>query len=116
MKVYLLETGVLLNKSDKDYRSYSQIYDKQHGFYDECQEFKPNLDKAVEEAETYVQSGVPDTYVVVSELDTGYGYEEDGLEEMDLSGIEYNLKDVVFSFVKQKDGKLVKDFLGNIQK
>ena len=44
MKVYLLETGVLLNKSDKDYRSYSQIYDKQHGFYDECQEFKPNLD------------------------------------------------------------------------
>ena len=53
---------------------------------------------------------------MVSELDTGYGYEEDGLEEMDLSGIEYNLKDVVFSFVKQKDGKLVKDFLGNIQK
>lgn len=68
----------------------------------------------MEEAETYVQGGVPGTYAVVSELDTGY--EEDGLEEMDLSGIEYNLKDVVFSFVKQKDGKLVKDFLGNIQK
>lgn len=78
-------------------------------------EFKPNLDKAVEEAKTYVQSGIPSTYVVVSELDTGYGYEKDGLEEMALSGIEYNLADVVFSFVKQKDGKLVKDFLGSIQ-
>lgn len=78
-------------------------------------EFKPNLDKAVEEAKTYVQSGIPSTYVVVSELDTGYGYEKDGLEEMALSGIEHNLADVVFSFVKQKDGKLVKDFLGSIQ-
>lgn len=115
MKVYLLETGVLLDKSDKDYGSCSQISDKQHGFYDECQEFKPNLDKAEEETKTYVQSGVPGTYAVVSGLDTGYGYEEDGLEEMDLSGIEYSLADVVFSFVKQKDGKLVNDFLGSTQ-
>lgn len=34
---------------------------------------------------------------------------------MALSGIEYNLADVVFSFVKQKDGKFVKDFLDSIQ-
>ena len=35
MKVYLLETGVLLDRSDKDYGNCSQIYGKQHGFYDE---------------------------------------------------------------------------------
>lgn len=29
-------------------------------------EFKPNLDKVVEEVKTYVQSGIPSTYVVVS--------------------------------------------------
>ncbi len=34
MKIYLLETGILLDRSDKDYESYSQVYDKQHGFYD----------------------------------------------------------------------------------
>lgn len=114
MKMYLLETGILLDKSDEDYESYSQVYDKQHGFYDECQEFRPCFDKTVEEAENYVRNGIPGTYAIISEFDTDCG--EENLEKMDLSDIEYNLADVVFSFVKQKDGKLVKDFLTSMQK
>ncbi|MCI8749701.1 MAG: hypothetical protein HFH67_17915 [Lachnospiraceae bacterium] len=113
MKIYLLETGILLDRSDKDYESYSQVYDKQHGFYDECQEFRPCFDKTVKEAKNYARDGIPGTYAVISEFDIDCGGEN--LEEMALSGIEYNLADVVFSFVKQKDGKLVKDFLDSIQ-
>lgn len=109
MKVYLLETGILLDKSDKDYESYSHVYDRQHGFYDECQEFRTCFEKTVEEAESYVLEGIPGTYAIISEFNADYC--EEDLEETDLSGVEYNLEDVVFSFVKQKDGKLVKDFL-----
>lgn len=115
MKVYLLETGVLLDRADSDYESYSNVYDKMHGFYDECQEFRLSFDKAVEEAESYVRDGIPDTYAVISALDMGSGYSEEDLDEIDLSGIEYNLKDVVFSVVKQGDGKLVRDFLGSVK-
>lgn len=37
MKAYLLEKGILLDKTSKEFDWYSQCYDKVHGYYDEFQ-------------------------------------------------------------------------------
>lgn len=37
MKAYLLEEGILLDKTSEEFDWYSQCYDKVHGYYDELQ-------------------------------------------------------------------------------
>lgn len=39
MKIYFLEVGVLLDEPDAEYTSYSNVYDKKHGFFDEWQKY-----------------------------------------------------------------------------
>lgn len=66
--IFKVEVGVLLDKSNDEYESYSQVYDKQHGFYDENVVFFTNSAKAAEFALSYVMKGVVNTYAIVSDI------------------------------------------------
>ena len=35
MKVFLVEVGILLDETDKEFDAYSTVYDKKHGYFDE---------------------------------------------------------------------------------
>lgn len=37
MKAYLLEEGILLDKTSEEFDWYNQCYDKAYGYYDELQ-------------------------------------------------------------------------------
>ena len=110
MKIYFLETGVLLDEQNAEYEAYSDVYDKKHGFYDECQKYMLRLDEAIREAEMYVQSGVENTYAIISVFEEDCSFTEDELDDMDLPDNGYSMEDVLFSIVK-KEKRLVRNFL-----
>lgn len=64
---YLLDMGVLLTPENEEYEQYSNVYDKQHGFYDEIQMYMPNLAGTIQKALDYVAYGVENTYAVISQ-------------------------------------------------
>lgn len=89
IKLYKVEVGVLLKKDNHDYESYSQAYDKQHGYYDENVAFFRNKKNAKEYLKNYVFFGVVGTYGILSEL--VYNQDEIGYTDEDTKRI---LKDI----------------------
>ena len=120
IKLYKVELGVLLKKDNNDYESYSQVYDKQHGYYDENVVFFRNKKNAKEYLKNYVFFGVVGTYGILSELvynqDDEIGYTDEDtkriLKEIDECGIFddyidifgedlYDTKNVIFTRYKK---------------
>ena len=115
IKLYKVEVGILLKKDNHDYESYSQVYDKQHGYYDENVVFFRNKKNAKEYLKNYVFFGVVGTYGILSELvydqnEIGYTDEDTKqiLKDIDECGIFddyvgifeddlYNIKNVIFT-------------------
>lgn len=111
MNVYSCDVGVLIPETDEEYEAYSQVYDKQHGFYDENQIGFLNRDEAIAYAKNYVENGVEGTYAVV--CDQGDIYDETDTEEFDegnIEGFTYDIDDVIFS-CRKNDGKVEENFL-----
>ncbi len=108
---YLIEVGVLLPKEDKDYGAYSIVYDKKNGYFDEGQYYRRDLDKAKEEARSYVEEGVENTYAVVTAT---YMPEDINVEDDDVcvESEDYDTDNVVFSIVKN-NGELKENFVGS---
>lgn len=122
--LYKVEVGVLLPKTHKDYKDYSQVYDKKHAFYDENVVFFTNKEKAITYAKRYVRNGVVNTYGIVSALNYNpvaiYGevnplmysfedmqqIEQEGCLEnyVDLFGEDnWDVKNVIFNIYKPKE-------------
>lgn len=120
IKLYKVELGVLLKKDNHDYESYSQVYDKQHGYYDENVVFFRNKKNAKEYLKNNVFFGVVGTYGILSELvynqDDEIDYTDEDtkriLEEIDECGIFddyidifgedlYDTKNVIFTRYKK---------------
>ncbi len=110
MKVFLLELGVLLSEDSPEYSAYSGAYDKKHGFYDESQEYKSDLESAIKEAKAYVLAGVDNTYAVVSETTISDDFADSELSEVFVEDELYDMESVVFSIAK-RGGRLQPNFL-----
>lgn len=111
MRVYLLEEGVLLEKSNSDYSSYNNVYDKLHGYYDEGQCYEESLEKAIAHAKYYVAMGVDGTYAVVS--NATIDDDIDNIDELDVQDEEYIVDNVVYSIAKI-DGEIVENFIKGV--
>lgn len=103
---YLLELGVLLSPTDDEYNAYANVYDKQHGFYDESQEYKTNLQEAIQEAQDYVKEGVENTYAVLSQTCIHDTLSNEEIENTLVENETYELEDVLFSLQK-KEGNIM---------
>lgn len=110
MKVYLLETGVLLDKNSRDGSGYSAVYDKEYGYFDEWQVYMSDYNKAVKEASDYVRDGVDNTYAIISETELNGDYTDEELGEMPVEDEEYNPDSVLFS-LRKHGTSLVKGFI-----
>ena len=66
--VYKVEVGVLLDKDDREYECYNNVYDKNWGYYDENVVLFLDYNRAVEYAKSYVNEGVNKTYSIISKL------------------------------------------------
>lgn len=112
--VYLLELGVLLPEGHGEYDAY-RSYDKEHAFYDESQEYRILSDREsiIKEALDYVNSGVPNTYAVLSEtvLDDDALDDVKNGEQVDVEYEDYAPEDVVFSVYKDDSGHFYYDFI-----
>lgn len=111
ISLYLADFGILLNKEDKEYEAYAS-YDKQYGFYDENQYYAKNLEKVIEEADTYVKNGICGTYAIITKQGP---FKDDisdkEIEDMDLSDSDYSADAVVYSIKKDTDGSIKKNFI-----
>ena len=128
IKLYKVEVGVLLKKDNNDYETYSQAYDKQHGYYDENVIFFRNKKNAKEYIKNYVFFGVVGTYGILSELvydqnEIGYTDEDTKriLKDIDECGIFedyidifgedlYDTKNVIFTRYKKSQKVFKKIF------
>lgn len=114
-RCYLLDMGILLPPEDEEYENYSNVYDKQHGFYDEDQSYTTNLAKAIQEALDYVTYGVENTYAVISEKYVNDSLTETDIRSKTVKNETYDMEDVLFSLQK-KDGKVIPLMTTMVQK
>jgi len=108
MIAYLVDVGVLLSDNNKDFEAYSNVYDKQYGYFDENQYYVKDIADALKRAKEYVNKGVDLTYAVVSETYIPYNYDFDS---GDLGPERYRLEAVVYSAAKINDA-VVEGFVG----
>lgn len=123
--VYHVEQGVLLDKDDKEYQYYSQVYDEKNAYYDETQEYDCcNLeDKKKQLLYLLKNHAINKSYAVITNqglLKNYYGYKI--TDETELSEIKQNLNDcweqpdyslnnVVWSAYKDENGNIIEDFI-----
>lgn len=107
MRAYLVDVGVLLLPSDKEFESYNTVYNKKYGFYDEGQCYFKEENEAINYAKQYVNDGVDMTYGIVSltTLDDDFDFDE-GCVEYE----EYIMDNVDYCTAKV-DGYIIEDFL-----
>ena len=121
-EIYLVECGVLLDKAHKEYKSYSNVYDKKHGFYDELQFLTTKKDFGINYINEYVKCGVVNTYGILSTqlIDSDEFYEELVEEEKENPYIElfdwgayepYDMLSVIYNIYKNNEKEIVEDFL-----
>ena len=114
-RCYLLDMGILLPPEDEEYENYSNVYDKQHGFYGEDQSYTANLAKAIQEALDYVTYGVENTYAVISEKYVSDSLTETDIRSKTVKNETYDMEDVLFSLQK-KDRKVIPLITSVVQK
>ena len=116
--IYKIEVGVLLDEDNNEYNCYSQVYDKQHAFYDENVAFEIDYNLALKYANDYVNNGVNGTYAIINRLeyesdvvdDTMYmvnciiggGYIDDYIDRFSSEEL-YGTNNIVYDILKVKD-------------
>ena len=117
-KVYQYEVGILLDEDDDEYDSYNEVWDKQHGFYNEDWGVELDLESAKEYVQSYVNDGVVNTYAIISEIIVSDEELEDIKENIDENGyvetsdfdMDYSIDNVIYSLYKSNNG-IVENFL-----
>ena len=109
---------MLLNKADEEYEHYSQVWDKQYGYYDEDRGVELSLDDAKKYIQSYVNGGVNSTYGIISELevsDEEYESLKEDLKENSYFGnylwfdMDYSTDSIVYSLTKNKENFIKKE-------
>lgn len=106
--VYLLDAGELLDKNDKEYENYSQVYNKKFGFYDWEMTYYYTLEQAVKDAVAYAKQG-DKCYGIVSLQYKHLSHDTD-LAELSTKDNDYDMKSVVYN-IANFNGKLKENFL-----
>ena len=65
-KVYQVEVGVLLDKTDPEYQSYNTAFGGKYSYYNENIWFTFSKKEALKTAKEYVDKGVDGTYGIIS--------------------------------------------------
>ena len=106
-RCYLVEVGVLLEPDDREFNAYSEVYDKQHGYYDEAQYYVADKDIAINEISQYVQNGCDHTYGIVMETALP---EDVNIDEAYVENENYVVDNIIYCLAKI-GGKIVNDFI-----
>lgn len=114
----LLDVGVLLTPEEDDYDEYelySQVYDRQYGYYDENQiAYKgEDFEKAIKYAREYVANDVDMTYAIIT--NQGIVNYEEPWDDGNIEGFTYNHENVIFSVAKIHN-KIIENFIEEAQK
>ena len=110
-KIYTYELGILLDKSNPEYDYYSNVWDRNYGYYDETIGALVDFDEAKKEVIDYVKNGVKNTYGIICERhvdETVYNEIKNGEDYDDYS---YDIEDVVYSIYKNNEGNIIENFL-----
>lgn len=107
MKAYLLEEGILLDKTSEEFDWYSQCYDKVHGYYNELQMYVEKKEDAVASAKEYVEKGVENTYAIVSVTDLP---DNTDFDDVDVEGEDHLVENIHYSVAKI-NGAIVENFV-----
>ena len=106
MQAYLVDVGILLDKTDKEFDFYSCVYDHKYGYYDTNQYYVPTLEQAKKEAQKYVEQ-TSNSYGVISvaELEDDFDFEDcHNIQEY------YLIEDVEYS-ICNLDEKVKENFI-----
>lgn len=118
-KIYLVDSGVLLDKSDAEFRAYSGVYGtKDYAFYDKAQYAisADSLEEVIREAVEQIRypgNFCEGAYVVATYQGTVDELYPDMLTDFVWDGA-YAAEDVVYS-AKVENGEIVENFLQNEQ-
>lgn len=107
MNAFIVDEGILLTKRPPEFARYAGVYDKNYGYYDENQYYLLSEQDAIAQARQYVESGVENTYAIVSRTTL-----DDGVDPADciVCFEDYSASDVVYSVAKL-DGQIVEGFV-----
>ena len=108
-KCYLIEVGVLLEPDNEAFCSYSNVYDKRYGYYDEEQYYVTDIDAAINEVTQYVQEGCDHTYGIVMRTILP---DDIDVSKAIVQNEEYNIESIVHCLAKI-EGKIITDFIKN---
>jgi hypothetical protein len=107
MQAYLVDLGILLDKTDKEFEYYSCVYDHQYGYYDLNQYYVPTLEEATRDVETFVKK-TNDSYGIISvaELNDDFNFDC----ELNSVSENYLVEDIEWSLSNQK-GIITENFI-----
>lgn len=113
-ELYLVETGVLLAKEDKEYEMYANVYDKENGYYDLNQYFitKEKLEETIKCEKEYLEKNCfKNIYIIITYQDIWEFDSEEELEELDTNFCDYLVENIVYSVMKDKNGNIIENFI-----
>lgn len=105
-KIYQYEVGVLLDKTNEEYEAYACVWDKKHGYYNEDYGIELSLDSAVEFVKNYVNSGIKNTYGIISEITVSDTRYEEIQNDIEINGyctnyeMNYSMDNVIKFYKK----------------
>lgn len=115
-EMYLYETGEFLAKNDSEYECYSNVYDKQNGYYDLGQNLflAKDLEEMKQVAKNYV-SLYKNSYVVITHQGlwnlTQEEIDNEDFDSLDTSYCDYNVENIVYSIMSDEYGNIKEDFI-----
>ena len=123
MKAYLVELGSIIKKGEHEFDFYSKVYDHQYGYYDNCQYYTGNKEKAIEDIRTYCKDHIrnygilsdagdidDDAIAKEKEQDTSMT-DEEAMRCIFISDEHYKTEDVIFSALNSGKDKIVEGFI-----
>lgn len=101
-EAYLVDIGVLRLEGDPEFEAYAVAYDCAYGYYDENQYYCLSRERAVAEAQDYVDEGPELAYgiVTITQIDADITEQDLADGNVDVSDEKYLVEDVVFAVAK----------------
>ena len=116
MKIYQYETGILLDKTDEEFESYSQVWDKRYGYSENTIGVELDLETAKTIVQLYVAKESRNAYGIVSEIEVSENEYLEIQNEIKSHGYfettdydaDYSTENVVYSLNKNQENFIIK--------
>ena len=121
--IYLVDTGYLLDKEDKDYQTYGIVYDHEYGYYDEEMSYHDDKAEAMRVIDNFVRNH-PMSYGIMQIAckrkkdfyDRTGKFSKEIMEESMIEYETFKAEDVIYSaanFGTKTSNKIIKKNLAN---